>query len=273
MNFFLRKVRDEIILPIRFFCVRQIMTFRRIFLKKGENKYLFILSPPYCGSTLLNLIISSSNNVSCNNNTGTREGQLLPKVNKIMFTKNRWDESLQYHWPTIKKYWHKYWDPNKDIWLDKSCPNIMRAIEVENTFEDISFIMMTRNPYAQTEGIIRRNKEDATKAAEFSIQCLKYQKRNLEKLKNKIFITYEELTQNPEKVKDILIDFVPKLKDITVDTKFESHNFKTKGKMKISNLNQEKINKLSDEHLEAINKVFEKEKDLLNYFNYSIVKR
>lgn len=273
MKNFLRKVRDKVVLPIRFFFVRQAMLLKRLFFKKGKNKYLFILSPPYSGSTLLNLIISSSNNVSCNNNTGTREGQLLPKVNKIMFTNNRWDESLKYPWLTIKNHWHKYWDPTKDIWLDKSCPNIMRAKEVENTFDSISFIMMTRNPYAQAEGIIRRNKENATDAAIFSIRCLKYQKRNLENRKNKVFITYEELTENPDSVKYKLIEFVPELKDITVDSKFESHNFKTKGKMKIANLNQEKINKLTDEQLQEINKVFEKEEGILNYFNYSIVRR
>ena len=50
-------------------------------------KFLFILSPPYCGSTMLNQLISSSNNVSCNNNLGTREGQLLPGVSILCFRK------------------------------------------------------------------------------------------------------------------------------------------------------------------------------------------
>ena len=36
---------------------------------------------------MLNQIISSSKNVSCNNNIGTREGQTLPGVKKIMFDK------------------------------------------------------------------------------------------------------------------------------------------------------------------------------------------
>jgi hypothetical protein len=273
MKDFLKKVRDNIGLPVQFFFVRQLIILKKLLLKRGENKHLFILCPPYSGSTLLNLIISSSKNVSCNNNTGTREGQLLPRVKKIMFQKNRWEESITYPWNKIQNYWQKYWDPTKDIWLDKSCPNIMRAQKIENTFDNIDFIVMTRNPYAQTEGIIRRNKEDATVAAEFSIQCLKYQKRNLESRKSKLFITYEELSKNPESVKEKLIQFVPKLKDISVDDEFKSHNFKTKGKMKITNLNNEKIAKLSDQDIQAINKVYEREIEILNYFNYSIVKR
>ena len=66
--------------------------FRKIFLyfknslnKKKKHDYLFILSPPFCGSTLLNELISTSKNISCNNNIGTREGQTLPLVNDIMF--------------------------------------------------------------------------------------------------------------------------------------------------------------------------------------------
>ena len=52
-----------------------------------EHKFLFILSPPYCGSTLLNDIISTSKNVSSNNYLNTREGQTLPEVKQFMFKK------------------------------------------------------------------------------------------------------------------------------------------------------------------------------------------
>ena len=34
---------------------------------KAENKYVFILSPPFCGSTLLTELIATSKNVSLNN--------------------------------------------------------------------------------------------------------------------------------------------------------------------------------------------------------------
>ena len=47
-------------------------------------KFLFILSPPYCGSTMLNQLISSSKNVSCNNNLGTSN------INPYLSKKNTW---------------------------------------------------------------------------------------------------------------------------------------------------------------------------------------
>ena len=43
--------------------------------------------------------------------------------------------------------------------------------------------------------------------------------------------------------------------------------------MGIVNLNQEKMDKLTGEQIETINRIFEKEKELLDYFDYQIVKR
>ena len=56
---------------------------------------------------MLNQIISSSKNVSCNNNIGTREGQTLPGVKKIMFDKKRWDEKKT---DTMEKKLKKFGD-------------------------------------------------------------------------------------------------------------------------------------------------------------------
>ena len=58
-------------------------------------------TPPYCGSTLLNQILSTSNNLSCNNPLGNREGMLLPEVRHIMLY-NRWDNDSFYPWEKIK---------------------------------------------------------------------------------------------------------------------------------------------------------------------------
>ena len=51
---------------------------------RKDHQFLFILTPPYCGSTLLNQILSTSKNLSCNNHLGVREGQLLPEVKNIL---------------------------------------------------------------------------------------------------------------------------------------------------------------------------------------------
>lgn len=62
-----------------------------------------------------------------NNPYGTREGQGLPTVRKIMFEHNRrWDKTLDFDWSYIKNEWMKYWDLNCPILLEKSPPNIIR---------------------------------------------------------------------------------------------------------------------------------------------------
>ena len=239
--------------------------------KNKEHQYLFILSPPFCGSTLLNQLISSSANVSCNNNIGTREGQTLPEVRNIMFDNNRWDDNLSLPWEKIKTVWRKYWDLSKPILLDKSIPNIMRTKDIKEAFNPISFICMVRNPYAQCEGIIRRNEKSAEFAAKFALKCLQYQKSNIESEKNLLFFTYEELCEDRNQVVNNIISFIPNLKDIKSEQKFKVHNFKTKGEMEITNLNSEKIAKLTKEQLNEINIHFKKEEELLQYFNYSII--
>ena len=238
---------------------------------KKEHKFLFILTPPYCGSTLLNQILSTSDNLSCNNHLGVREGQLLPEVKDIMFNNKGWHSEVNYPWEKIKKVWMKYWDQRKSILMDKSNTNIMRVSEIKKVFDNISFLGMVRNPYAQAEGIIRRNGATTEYAAEFALKCLRYQKQNKENEKNILFISYEELCDNKDNSIEKIKSFVPELGSLNSDIEFSAHNFKTDGKMKIQNLNTEKIKKLSSEQMLVINSYFRKEEALLKYFGYSII--
>ena len=68
----------------------------------------------------------------------------------------------------------------------------MRVDEIEKVFSPIKYMCMVRNPYAQVEGLMRRNKQDAKSAAEFAIKCLYYQSKN-RKRENILFFTYEQL--------------------------------------------------------------------------------
>ena len=250
--------------------IRIIRLFSYLFNKNNEYQFLFILSPPYAGSTMLNQLISSSDNVSCNNNLGTREGQLLPGVKHFMFQKDRWNENVQYPWEEVRKTWLRYWDYSKPVFLDKSIPNIMRVDEIEKVFSPIKYMCMVRNPYAQVEGLMRRNKQDAKSAAEFAIKCLYYQSKN-RKRENILFFTYEQLCDNRQEVSQKMIEFIPELADLDMNIDLTSHNFKKKGKMKMANLNDEKIAKISETDFEIINSIFEKDKDLLKEFGYKII--
>lgn len=241
-------------------------------LKKKEHKYLFILSPPYCGSTLLNQLISTSKTVSVNNDVDTREGQRLPTLAKLMFYHTRrWDTTLDYDWEFVKKEWLKYWNLKATILLEKSPPNIVRAKSIEKYFQPAFFLIFHRNPYAHCESLIRRNEKDPVKAANFAIQCLNYQKINIQELKSqKLQVSYELLTEHTESAVKMMTDLLPELGDIIYEKEFTAHNLHSK-EMKISNLNQEKIDNLTLKELDAINSVFTKNIDILIFFGYKLI--
>jgi hypothetical protein len=241
------------------------------FKKNIENKYLFILCPPYCGSTLINSIISTSNKVSVNNTWSTREGQQLPTVRKLMFeNENRWNENHDHNWQFIKQEWMKYWDLTKPVLLEKSPSNILRAKSIDKIFSNAYYIISYRNPYVHCEGIMRRNSASAEYAANFAIKCLEHQKKNIEALNNKIIISYEELTENPQKIYDLVSTMLPQLLDIQMDQKFKSHN-ETNQNLKIENFKKDKIDRLTDDQMTIINSIFEKKQELLSFFGYKLI--
>ena len=92
---------------IYFFSVSKKISIKNLFFAKKKNQYLFILSPPFCGSTLLTEIISTSKSVSCNNNIGLKEGQHLPLAHNLLFNDDRWDPNKKIDWIRIKEIWHK----------------------------------------------------------------------------------------------------------------------------------------------------------------------
>ena len=254
-----------------FFAVAKKIALKNLFFSKKDNQFLFILSPPFCGSTLLTEIISTSKNVSCNNNLGLREGQHLPKVHNLLFTENRWDPNKEIDWNRIKKIWNKYWDRSKSVLLEKSPPNICRANDIDKVFSNSKYICLLRNPYAQIQSNIRRYNTDLESATKKYISYLKFQKNNIETLENTLVMFYEELADNPSKAKKKISNFLPLLEDININLKFNAHNMHQKKQMGITNLNKESIKILSKDQINSINTILNKEQELIKYFNYKIL--
>lgn len=238
---------------------------------REEQKYLFILSPPYCGSTLLNEIISTAQGVSVNNPWGTREGQTLPAVRKMMFDHDRrWDEDLDFNWSYIKKEWRKYWDLSAPVLLEKSPPNVIRARSIEKHFPPAYFIVFYRNPYAHAESLIRRNKRSPQEAARFALRALRYQKENKEQLRRSLSISYENLTEETQEAVHKIQNFIPELDDLRSDKKFSAHNYRQK-QMSAQNLNPAKIARLTVAQKREITAVFRDQREILDYFGYDLI--
>jgi len=128
--------------------------------------YLFVLCPPYSGSTLLWKLLSTSANVSAL----PAEGQFLPELESLMREKP-WDPAHTLPWPEIKRVWESYWNMDRPVLLEKSPPNLIRTQDILAHFHPVKFVVMVRNPYAQSEGLMRRNNWPVKRAANFSMMC------------------------------------------------------------------------------------------------------
>ncbi len=240
-----------------------------------DHKYIFVLSPPFSGSTLITTIIEGSDEVSVNNMEGNKEGQFLPEVKDHM-RKNAWDEYKELKWDWIHEVWHNHWDLSKPFLLEKSPPNICRAEKIQNIFKPSSFLVTIRNPYAFVEGKVRRDMRARGKASTedsiiFWLKCAKWQQKNRNSLDNVFFYRYEDLCHDPRKLLGEMADFI--FQDNRPVNRFKlgaKNPFKVKTR-KIVNSNREKIKKLSKKQVEIISDHLSSQKELLQKFDYEII--
>ena len=126
---------------------------------------------------------------------------------------------------------------------------------------------MVRNPYAFCEGLSRRHSRNSGSyynIAKFWVMCCRYQIRNIEKLKNSIYFSYEDLTSNPSQVSKKVFDFLPELRGISLEGEFKVFE----KSMKISNFNEKQISKLSDGDIYEINWALKEHPDVMSFFHY-----
>ena len=242
-------------------------------------KYLFILSPPYSGSTVLWRLIQTSGNVS----SMATEGQFVDSVRPIMRA-DPWNASVRLPWQRIKDEWSKHWDPGRPIHMEKSPPNLIRADEIENVFQPAHFVALHRDPYAICEGLNRRRgdppmegtenwKRDAAvlRAANLWVRFSRALIENIRDRRHIMHFTYEQLTAHPEETAARLASFLPELADVDVNTKLRSHAVSGTGNRRLVNMNAQKFKMLRRRDIDIINGVLEKQRDILHFFGYDLM--
>jgi hypothetical protein len=228
--------------------------------------YLFVLCPPYSGSTLLWKLLSTSQNVS----SLPDEGQFLPELEGIMRDKP-WDGSRPLPWPEIKAVWESYWDMSKPVLLEKSPPNLIRTRDIEANFQPVKFVVMVRNPYAQSEGLMRRNNWNVNYAASFAMMCLRTQLQNARNLDNALVLTYESFVQDPARACQQLVAFMPELGDMDHAASFEVHSVDGTLNRPITDLNAKKIASLTTETIAAMNTLFMPHQETMAAWGYDLL--
>ncbi len=249
--------------------LRGVRRVQKVFTRPVEPTYVFVLSPPYCGSTLMHQLLCTSPAVSPNNIFGTREGQALPEVRALIDYRKRWEPDYTYPWPKIKEIWTAHWAHHKPLLLDKSPPNLIRTQAIVQHFSPARFICVTRDPRAHVESLMRRNKIGPEEATRFSLMCLHHQKQNLETLPHIRLIRYEDLVADPEQAKHALLDFLPPLGTLDVRRSFNANSHASKLPIAITDLNEGKWGRIPGGQQTAIEAVFSDNVDVLRYFGYA----
>ncbi len=230
------------------------------------SSYIFILCPPYSGSTILWRLLQTSNNVSalpC-------EGQVIPELRHIM-RDDPWNPIKIFPWEHIKTVWNSYWNANKLFFLEKSPPHLIKTQQIIEHFKPIHFLIMVRNPYAHCEGLMRRNNWSPIKSADFAMRCLEQQTLNSENLANSLSFTYEDLTADPKSISQKIVAFLPELESLQYDAKFESNSIDGILTRRIVDLNEKKISRLSNNAISEINSVFKKHQNILAKWGYECI--
>lgn len=230
------------------------------------SSYLFVLCPPYSGSTLLWKLLSTSANVSALPD----EGQFLPELKELMRARP-WDTDHTLPWEDIKVVWDTYWDTRKPVLLEKSPPNIIRTRDILAHFEPVRFVIMVRNPYAQSEGLMRRNNWTARRAANFAMMCLRTQLENRRQLQDAAVLTYESLVEDPAGACEALAAFMPELSDMDAAASFEVHSIDGTLNRPITDLNARKIAALPGDALETLHGVFSAQRETLDAWGYELL--
>jgi hypothetical protein len=244
---------------------------RRLFRTIPEHVFAFVLSPPFCGSTLLMELLSTSPVASATNYWGTREGQTLPTVRHILFDNDRrWDPALEIDWRFVRSEWVQYWDQTDRVLIEKSPPHLVRARALQQNFIPARFLVSWRNTYAHSEGMIARG-VPADKAAARAIKCLRFQRGNLE-LENALAIPYETDADRPRDCVASILAFLPELESLDWPKKFHAHNRSLGGRAGgLANTNQTQIDRLTPLQLSEINGVFKQERSLIESFGYDFL--
>ena len=182
-----------------------------------------------------------------------------------------WDAQHTLPWEIIKRVWDSYWNHDRALLLEKSPPNIIRTQDILKHFQPAQFIIMVRNPYAQAEGLIRRNNWPVKRAANFAIMCLHTQWANRRRLNSSAVLTYESLGGDPRKTCETLAQFLPALSDLDSHASFEVHSIDGVINRPIIDLNAKKIATLPEATIQSLNEVFSQHRTTLDAWGYKLL--
>ena len=192
-----------------------------------------------------------------------------------------------YDWPRTRKAWYFHAfaaDECASVFVTKSPPHVLCVEHLDRHFHNARFLFMVRNPYAVAEGICRyyrksfpprylgqfkaRGKSLPTAAATHAVNCLAWQRRNVETWRSQsTFFTYERMCAEPEAVAEAIRALVPRLEDLNLRQRIKVKSYDET----LTNMNARHFARLETADLAAFNGVFEIHERTLAHFGYEVM--
>lgn len=247
--------------------------------KNLEPHFLFIITPPYSGSTALAKLLDSSSRTMILQERG--EGQwLVPGLCE----KDRWDPDKEVNYESVRAVWlHAYQqsirvNPEIEVVIEKSPPNMMRIEALSGQFKDFSFIANNRNPYASCASILYRRHDADRIGYEERVSILENiadkwlaRSRRIQELILHFgipLLTYEAFCENPASVIKELRTPAGVAESIDPYARVKVKDYQIQG---IVNQNQRQISSLTIRDIKSCSSVFMGHEDLLDFYGYSIL--
>lgn len=248
--------------------------------ENDQPHFIFVITPPFSGSTALSELINTSHRTMILQPRG--EGQwLVPGLCE----KDRWNPEKEVNYLSVKATWLSVYQQvrrltqNVDVVIEKSPPNMMRMETLSLQFRYNSFIANNRDPYANCASILYRNHDadnlSPDKRKEVLGSLAKDWIMRSDKIKELISIlnapllTYEEFCRKPSSVINMLNTPNGVSESINPDANVKVKDYNPQP---ISNQNERQISKLADEEIEHISESLKSNTELLEYFGYQLVR-
>ena len=222
------------------------------------RKYLFILSPPYSGSTVLWRLLQTSRAVSALPD----EGQKLPEL-RAMMRDDPWNPARHFDWQRISHVWHAHWDLERPVLLEKSPPHLCRPRALLQHFQPAWFLLLQREPLALCEAMHRRNGWDFSHAAGRCIGWLEHYHAARALLPRTLTVFYEDLVADPVSVMQRVGSWMPELADIDVTARVRAHAIDGEQTRGLTDLNPRKLAAIAPADRQRVEAVLSAHRGLL----------
>jgi len=178
--------------------------------KPSSPHYIFITGAAYSGTTSLYSLISTSpatTNLCSAQETCCEGGPLLMHWQQIPWNQP-FDPNYPTDWQAALKVYHKFWDPKKPIFVEKTVENVKRFPHIwealKNTGAKVSFMYLTRSKCSFKMQYMQ-NWKALTKSMVETAHTLRAAGARLH------VVRYEELLADPYGVARDILKFAPEL--------------------------------------------------------------